>query len=222
MREVARHSVMEIQNIITEPHHHAYIVFGYAAEDVHTQQNKGLYVMRTEKELGVDAVRELHSYAFQGTDGAERKIIIFSTPGVSLQAQNALLKMMEETGEGTHFFLCLPQGTELLSTLLSRCYIIDNRTAHAGEMTEHFQRFIHAHPKDRLAMLEKIWDQGESIRHSAILQLLQDFEKHIHRLIVDKKTRSDIARHIRVARNLRDALYTGALHKGTLHALAFV
>ena len=215
---------MNIEQIITQPQHHAYIAFGYTPEELHAMKRcEGLYVIQTDTALGVDEVRELHEYAFQRADAEERKIVL-STPNISFQAQNALLKLMEETGEGTYFFLCVPQGTEILNTLLSRCYLIDKGVAHAHALSEQFEAFIAATAKERLAMIEKIWDQGESVRHGAILRLLQDFEKYIHRCIVtDGESSGDVVgRYRRVTQNLRDAVYKGALHKATLQALAFV
>ena len=215
---------MSMQHIIDDPQHHAYIVFGYAPDELGVEHSEGLFVMETEKRLGVDEVRELQQYAFQSTDVHERKIVL-SVPGVSHQAQNALLKVMEEVGDGTYFFLCLPQGTDVLSTLLSRCYIVSRSDVALEQknQSEHFPAFISASAKERLAMLDAIWDIGEGARHSAILQLLQDIEQYIHQSIKrdGEKGREKIMRYKRVTQNLRSGIYNGALHKGTLQALAF-
>ena len=64
------------------------------------------HVITLETALGVDIVRELHRYAFQAGDGTCSRKIVISAPQVSFQAQNALLKMMEEAGE-RHMFLSL-------------------------------------------------------------------------------------------------------------------
>lgn len=215
---------MSIQHIIAEPQHHAYIVFGYVPVDLGAGQHEGLFVIETDKGLGVDEVRELQQYAFQSADVRERKIVL-SAPGISHQAQNALLKVMEEASDGTYFFLCLPQGTDVLGTLLSRCYIISRSDAGliSGHQSEDFATFIAASAKERLALLDAMWDAGEGARHGAILQLLQDVEQYIHQCIasggVDE--REKIMRYRRAAQNLRDGIYNGALHKSTLQALAF-
>ena len=213
---------MQAQHIIKEPQHHAYIVFGYTPEELCTERSEGLFIIETEKGLGVDEVRELQQYAFQSSEAVERKIVL-STPGITHQAQNALLKMMEEAEQGTYFFLCLPQGTDILGTLLSRCYIVSKDSAETGNQSEQFATFITASAKDRLAMLDKIWDTGEGVRHGAILQLLQDVEQHIHQNIQNngEQNRETITRYKRATSNLRNGIYNGALHKATLQALAF-
>lgn len=215
---------MSIRHIITEPQHHAYLVFGYVPEDLVVEQHDGVFVISMEKGLGVDEVRELQQYAFQSADARDRKIVL-SASGISHQAQNALLKVMEEAGDGTYFFLCLPQGTDVLSTLLSRCYLITRSdTGSASEHhSEHFAAFVTASAKDRLAVLDAIWDMGEGTRHGAILRLLQDVERDIHQRIKRDGVgeRETVMRYRRAAQNLRIGIHNGALHKATLQALAF-
>lgn len=213
---------MDIAQIIAEPQHHAYILFGYAPEELRAQHCAGLHGIHLDTALGVDEVRELSGYAFQASDGVLRKIVV-STPSVSFQAQNALLKMLEEAEDSVCFFLCVPRGTDILGTLLSRCYVVDKAVGDSV-LSDSFTEFIGTNAKERLALLDAIWDQGESVRHSSILQLLQDFDLYIHQRIVsdDAVFLKQVARCKRVVQNVRSGVYEGALHKGTLQALAFV
>ena len=213
---------MEVQRIVQEPQHHAYVVFGYTPGELCAERSEGLFVIETEKGLGVDEVRELQQYAFQSDEARERKIVLGAS-GITHQAQNALLKVMEEVAGSTYFFLCLPQGTDVLGTLLSRCYIIDRDGVGAEGQSEQFAEFISASAKERLAKLDAMWDIGEGTRHSAILRLLQDFEQHVHQCIQNGggQNGEEVARYRRVIGNLRDGIYNGALHKATLQTLAF-
>ncbi|MCX6726654.1 MAG: AAA family ATPase [Candidatus Shapirobacteria bacterium] len=45
-----------------------------------------------------------------------------------LEAQNALLKMLEEPGDNNYFFLTTSQPQKLIPTILSRCQIINHTT----------------------------------------------------------------------------------------------
>ena len=74
--------------------------------------------------------------------------MLLSAPSISVQAQNALLKLLEEMRENTHFYFFLPSGTRLLETLLSRCFVVES--VGAGEISEYFRTFISAKPKERL------------------------------------------------------------------------
>jgi DNA polymerase III delta prime subunit len=71
-----------------------------------------------------------------------RKFFIISANFITKDAQNSLLKIFEEPKADTTFFLILPEGTELLSTLKSRLIIIKEKMAVDGEwLAEDFLGF---------------------------------------------------------------------------------
>ncbi len=77
------------------------------------------------KTIGVDAVRDVLSQtdvrAFE--DGA--KAVLFPRADcMTVQAQNCLLKTLEEPPDGTVFFLCTDQPGALLPTVISRCRVV--------------------------------------------------------------------------------------------------
>ena len=212
-----------IEDILDNPQHHAYLVFGTLAESIQPRPGRGLYVARFEKSISVEEVRWLHDYAHQSVGTGTRKVVL-GAPGISFQAQNALLKIIEETQQSVYFFIFLPSGTNILDTLLSRCYIIETTDGNTETASSEFEKFITASPKKRLEMIDIIWNQGESARHITILRLLQDFEKYLHRCVAGGGAKDDkhTERCRRATENFRDAIYNGALHKGTLQVLALV
>ena len=207
---------------IEKPRHHAYVIFGNIPAQLRTSEREGMYVIRSEKTLSVDEVRLLGDYAAQSANGTRR--VLIAAPGISFQAQNALLKLFEETRQGVHFYLHLPAGTRLLETLFSRCYVIEETVSDTDAPSEHFNQFITAAPKKRLAMIDEIWDQGESVRHATLLQLVRDFELHAHQRVHGASEMKDehLSRCLRVIRTAREAMDTGALHKATAQLFAFV
>ncbi len=70
--------------------------------------------------LGIENIREasenMHLSPFKG----EQKALIFHAEDITIQAQNALLKVFEEPPRHTTIFLSLTNSTNLLSTILSR------------------------------------------------------------------------------------------------------
>ena len=108
---------------IQNPRHHAYIIFGDLPKDLRSKEQEGLYVIQIERDMSVDNVRQLNEYASQTTDSLRR--IVISTPSITFQAQNALLKVFEETHQGVCFFIHLPPGVRIIDTLASRCFIIE-------------------------------------------------------------------------------------------------
>ena len=139
--------------------------------------------------------------------------VVVSAPGISHQAQNALLKMLEDAQDGVSFFFCLPSGTEVLDTLLSRCYLVEEKEQGTKDT------FSTATVKKRLELIDEIWSRTGAERHVAVLQLLQQTEEHLHKRVISGEKVTDGTRALA---NLRDALAHGALHKGTLQALAFL
>ena len=136
----------EIEYIIQEPQHHAYIIFGTHELKEPCKSSDGLlYTMQTDKELTVDQVRELQEYAVQTTGDETRKVLLYAQ-GITTQAQNALLKILEETQQGVFFFICLPSGVKVLDTLASRCYVIESREK-KSKLSEHFTQFIKKNAK---------------------------------------------------------------------------
>jgi hypothetical protein len=74
--------------------------------------------------FGVDEARYLSEWAIKKPFGNNLKIAVITALSVTVEAQNALLKLLEEPPERTHFFLLASQVKSLLPTLLSRVHIL--------------------------------------------------------------------------------------------------
>ena len=114
--------------------HHAYLLrtegmspelssfFGEVSGD---PQNVFQY---TADQLTVDAARHIRSTVGQAHSGT--RVVVIRSKSLTPQAQNALLKAIEEPIEGTHFFLLIPTGVMVLDTVRSRCIeLLDNTHA---------------------------------------------------------------------------------------------
>ena len=74
--------------------------------------------------FGVDEARELKEAAYRKAVSGGKKVFVISAQGITKEAQNALLKVVEEPPEDTQFFLVVPSLHILLPTLHSRLYIL--------------------------------------------------------------------------------------------------
>lgn len=72
-----------------------------------------------EGPLGIDEARMVSARVATRPFG-EKRVLIIDASEATVQAQNALLKTLEEPGEGNHFFLVAPYEDILLPTLRSR------------------------------------------------------------------------------------------------------
>ncbi len=88
---------------------------------------------RTYQVFTIDDARELKALAMtrptMNTDkkdtAAGTKIFILTMNGITVEAQNALLKLLEEPPEYAHIFLIIPSAHLLLPTVKSRLSMID-------------------------------------------------------------------------------------------------
>lgn len=78
-----------------------------------------------KKNLTVGQIRELRADAFVKPHSADRRVfIIDGAHRMNEQAQNALLKVLEEPPRGVVFILITPSKTFLLDTIVSRCVLL--------------------------------------------------------------------------------------------------
>lgn len=117
--------------------HHAYIVAGsrdaVVAEvlreleenfALNTKGNPDIVSLHFES-LGIDESRELKNLQGSRPVAGDRKIFLVSTNALTVQAQNAMLKMFEEPVPSTHFFLIVPSLSIIIDTLASRLMILE-------------------------------------------------------------------------------------------------
>ncbi|MEK7559166.1 MAG: hypothetical protein AAB521_02565 [Patescibacteria group bacterium] len=78
-----------------------------------------------EKAIGIEDVRKLQkNLFFKPLRGESKALIINAFRGITLESQNALLKILEEPPLSTFIFLIVENENILLPTILSRCKII--------------------------------------------------------------------------------------------------
>ncbi|MBI2285212.1 hypothetical protein HYU82_00085 [Candidatus Saccharibacteria bacterium] len=84
------------------------------------------YAKRNEgkQDISIDTVREITRFLRLKTPGGSairRVVLIENSQNLSIEAQNALLKILEEPNEDTMFLLTAPYELSLLPTIVSRC-----------------------------------------------------------------------------------------------------
>ncbi|HEY9252457.1 MAG TPA: DNA polymerase III subunit delta', partial [Nocardioides sp.] len=99
---------------------------------------------RTEKlTLGVDEIRDLVRQAALSPAGSRWQILIIEDADrLTEQANNALLKAVEEPGARTVWMLCAPTVEDVLPTIRSRCRLVTLSTPTAPDVTVFLQRTL--------------------------------------------------------------------------------
>lgn len=167
--------------------HHAYLVVGevkslreeierFVTEHLHIPicGNPDVY-MRKFDVFGIDNVREIQSLESKRASAGEKKIFVISVNAITREAQNALLKTLEEPTAGTHFFILTQSVETLLPTLVSRMHVIT--LPEKKERTAFAKQFLSSPAPSRLALIEDII---ESKNKSDALELVNRLEDELH------------------------------------------
>lgn len=89
-----------------------------------------------EKSTGIEIVRKLQETLFlKPYKGKEKIIVIQHAENLTIEAQNALLKLLEEPPIYTYIFLCSTKEEVFLPTILSRCKVLVLETTSNRELS---------------------------------------------------------------------------------------
>lgn len=97
-----------------------------------------------KKNLSVDQIRAVRSDAFVKPHSADRRAFILNEANrMNAQAQNALLKVLEEPPAGVVFILIAPSKTYMLDTIISRCVLLSlSSAAEQDNYSDEASRFV--------------------------------------------------------------------------------
>jgi len=188
---------MNISNLQKDTLHHAYLLNGNSSDfsfleetvekifDIKLARNPDAFVKKVDAFTVSDA-RAIVDFASKAAfvSGASKLILVyFST--ITREAQNILLKTLEEPSSGTHIFILTPNVEMLLPTVLSRCMRAElgegNLVAGLPSISESAEAFIKASVPERLKMIEKINKNKNKAENKALfLEILSGVESHLH------------------------------------------
>lgn len=112
--------------------------------------------VRTYESFGIDESREITIRATRKPLMAPRNIFVLTTPTMTSEAQNALLKTFEEPAASATFFLITPSVEVLLPTLRSRLQVIAADNVRAEEGMISVAEFLAATPAERIKLVEPL------------------------------------------------------------------
>ena len=174
--------------------HHAYIYeggqtyFSVLALDARErfgfegEHNPDVSVRRYEK-FGIEESRELSRYAsLKNVSG--RALYILGVSQINSEAQQALLKLFEEPGDGIIFVLLAPHGA-IISTLRSRMLVYPTDLEEVQE-TVFVKKFLASPYKIRSEEIAKLLKDEEGVRER-MREFLNALEKALHASLLKTK-----------------------------------
>ncbi|MEI6660010.1 MAG: hypothetical protein WCK91_01140 [bacterium] len=154
-----------------------------------------------------------------------KRICIISTKFINREAEQSLLKMLEEPGENAHFFLMIPSSVVLLDTILSRSHVI-----YTGQVADDIEsiKFMKMSAKDRIEYIGTLIkdheddDNSGGLRHSAI-NIINGVEASLHKGLQKNYKDKNLQFTLEELQNARSYLSTpGASVKMILEHIAVV
>ncbi len=157
--------------------HHAYYLIG--ADSVRTELFSILahkhkieargnpdFFDRSYETFVIDDAREVKaSHGMRPVVDNGKKVFILQMNGITVEAQNALLKLLEEPAEYAHFFILIPSAHLLLPTVKSRMRSIGDtsssrseRSSIDPELLSVANRFVTVSKAKRLEEVKKLVD----------------------------------------------------------------
>lgn len=135
--------------------------------------------------------RHLHEMQMRKTTDRGKKIFIISFNFITKEAQNALLKVLEEPTKGTHFFFIINSTKRLLDTVLSRVVCITENKSEKSEIDNtQGEKFISLSYKDRMIFISKFVEdiKNEKKSRGDVMFFLQLLEEVFHKKLKEKPT----------------------------------
>jgi len=129
------------------------------ANGVSTEGNPDIYI-REYPRFGVDDAIELRDRSNKRPIAGSQRFFIIATPGMTNEAQNALLKTLEEPPADAAFFIVVPAPEMLLPTLRSRAQVLTLLHEEAENSID-TKTFLAASPGERLDMLKPLLEKDE-------------------------------------------------------------
>lgn len=183
--------------------HHAYVVEGdsqLAYENVCQFCEKDLnfptkanphFIYESYDKFLVDDARRIKELQMNKTKDGQRKIFVISFNFITEQAQNSLLKVLEEPTKGTHFFIITPSSHVFLDTIKSRVSILSTGNF---SVQDESVKFLSSKMSDRLKfvsnLVQKIKDEKAS--KADAINLVRGIEINLHEKLMQSSSNEKV------------------------------
>jgi DNA polymerase III delta prime subunit len=187
-----------------------------ADEQVIERGNPDLY-LRSYRSFGIDDARDLRERAQRRALTREGRIFAIFAPGMTTDAQNALLKVLEEPPAGAVFFMVVPSPHTLLPTLRSRVQTLSIDAPKDSIADE----FLSATPAKRIEMLKDIYehDEDDGRDMGKVVAFLQSLEERFGNETPSREKTDGLAAIYRARKYIGDK---GSLLKALLEQMALL
>lgn len=188
-----------------------------ARTGIETAGNPDIFI-REYLQFGIDEARALRARAAARAIQENARTFIIAASQMTADAQNALLKTLEEPSAGAVFFIIVPSPETLLPTLRSRAQTLSLQGKNKLEKVD-TKDFLNAAPATRIEMLKPLLPKEKEERDiGAIIVFLASLERALEKAGTEK-TKAGIEAIYRARKYIADK---GSLLKPLLEQVALL
>lgn len=144
--------------------HHATLYFTEADLPHITEENVTDVLTERHEVFGISEARAIVHQAYMTPTAGRLRAMVIIAQSLTHEAQNALLKILEEPPQSTQFHLVVSRPQSLLPTLLSRCVIVGAARAGSTEVARVFMASSYVERlssiAERLAAKDTEWQEA--------------------------------------------------------------
>ncbi|KKR81254.1 MAG: polymerase III, gamma/tau subunit protein [Candidatus Daviesbacteria bacterium GW2011_GWA1_41_61] len=124
-----------------------------------------------EDKLGIEQVRQIKEFlSLKPYHGGSQAVVLIAAENLTLDAQNALLKTLEEPPGEALIILGVSSEDQLLPTILSRCqtFFLESSEDQQKTLTEKdvksIEKLLESSVEERFVFIEKLKERGEFLK----------------------------------------------------------
>lgn len=153
-----------------------------------------MWMMHQYASFGINDAQSIRDMYSRKQSSTEYRIVVIMAYTITHEAQNALLKLFEEPAPGISFMIVVFPETILLSTLVSRCKIMDHEITKSHTWNNTFYPvidFISHTPQQRVDALQQLlkkYDQDNAEHEKMYVHHIRSFlNELVHVIHTHKK-----------------------------------
>lgn len=207
--------------------HHAYVVVGDSLDAVSHIEEIACLVFDSKKEellsnpdflisranvFGIDESRILKERQIGKSFSGKKRIFVCQVNFMTREAQNALLKTLEEPSSDNHFFFIVPTLDMFLPTLLSRVSVLEMPVKREISKSEEglVLEFLSGSVKNRIEILDELSDKNPEETRFRLINFLDQIERFVSIRPLDNLRKNELTIPKFVWAAKKDLMLTGS------------
>ena len=230
---------MSLDKLFPKNLYHSYVVEGDPKETLllvlnFLKKREGIDIKspdilyRTYESFDINNSRDIKDWHSQKGISESKKICIIATNFINKEAEQALLKIIEEPTINTHFFIIVPDSSFLLDTFISRIHLVKTNSTCDVVLRKDVNQFVLLCPKERIEMVGVIIKKNKQEESSGklrayALSFINELENVFHLKFKKSRVDNNISFILKELQSSRKYLnYPGASVKMILEHIALV